>query len=274
MPCEYCGKFYSTRSSLHGHKRKRHPIKLKHELRRKMQERLRRLTSSSSAGGSDMAGIIDDYRYRSSLFNAVSRALQRSRKESLQLSVVDDVKTATSSGGDVDEAAVDERSKPKRRLTSRQQRVTRRHMKSGNLTNLGLDHSEETNKDKKTRLVFALASEDEQCASTAESEDLISTQSESGAKSEEEVEQSPRKTRRQRSIAQIANTLASHARFVSRSFTAPLFQPLPSSSEDTAVEQPLDLSIKSSHSIASLKSSFAASSSHLEQVREIPYYAH
>ena len=220
-----------------------------------------------------MAGIIDDYRYRSSLYNAVSRALQRSRKESLQQSVVDDVRTDTSS---VDEAATEERSNRKRRVASRQQRVTRRHKKSGKMANLSFDNSEEANKGKKTRRELALVIQEEQCASKAESEDLsaVATQSESGAKSEEEVEQSPRKTRRQRSIAQIANTLANHARFVSRSFTAPLFQPLPSSGEDTAVEQPLDLSIKSSHSIASLKSSYAASSSQLEQVREIPYYAH
>ena len=266
VSCEYCGKLYSTRSSLHGHKRKKHPIKLKRELRRKVQQRLRSVTSAQSSSNSkSIAGIIDDYRYRSSLYNAVSRAVESMRKDKMERKLANGESQDGDGSLSREEPDVnDDTNKP---MMTRRRRVSN---KAGYMMNLGLDNAQEGKQKRRSR---AASKKNDSKSNTSQSppnftQDLnVSAASEVSA-----IKESPSKSRRQRSIAQIASNL--HARFVSRDMTTPpLFQPLPKPDDDVTAAEPLDLSVKSA--IPMLKNSFGSSDSHrLEQIREIPYYAH
>ena len=81
LPCSYCSKVYATKSSLHGHKRKKHPLKLRHEMQLKLQQKMAQVKRVNEPSA-DVAGVADDYRYKSRLHAAVTKAIEKVRRNS------------------------------------------------------------------------------------------------------------------------------------------------------------------------------------------------
>ena len=78
-PCPYCGNVYLGHSSLHGHKRKKHPQKLKQEMQSRLQERLAMIRSPEgkfhAVAQASTSDAIEDYRFTNPVHTTLRESL-------------------------------------------------------------------------------------------------------------------------------------------------------------------------------------------------------
>lgn len=78
-PCVYCGNVYQSHASLHGHKRKKHPMKLRQEMNKKLQAKLAMIKIGQDGDGKESA-TLTDYRYKFYLLKSMKNQLNPHNK--------------------------------------------------------------------------------------------------------------------------------------------------------------------------------------------------